>query len=130
MIGATAIRSSKLSAKGAKQDQHEQQPKIVVYSQLCLGAGLASLVVAMTYRRVKKEHPSRHGPSRRSVELTRGGTPAHITEHIARIGDPEYICLSIAENKLTVRRKMRPLATEEVTAAGSQSALPPSELVL
>lgn len=75
----------------------------MMFSQLCVGAGLASLVVAMAYRRAKKEHPARHGTSRRSVELTKGGTPAHITEHIARIGDPEYICLSIAENKLTVR---------------------------
>ncbi len=78
-------------------------------SQLGLG-GLVVFVVAMAYRRFRDEHqlPSPKAatmPSRRSVELTRGGTPAHILEHIARIGDPDYICLSIAENKLTVREK-------------------------
>lgn len=80
-------------------------------SQLGLG-GFVVFIVAMAYRRFREEQlpaattsgsSSRATPSRRSVELTRGGTPAHILEHIARVGDPDYICLSIAENKLTVR---------------------------
>ena len=80
----------------------ETPTAVVVASQLGLGA-FVLLVVAMTYRRLREEPPSRETPSRRSAELTRGGTPAHILEHIARISDPEYICLAIAENKLTVR---------------------------
>eukprot|EP00752_Nemacystus_decipiens_P004326 g3951.t1 len=79
----------------------ETPTAVVVASQLGLGA-IVLLVVAMTYRRVREETTSRETPSRRSIELTRGSTPAHIVEHIARIGDPEYICLAIAENKLTV----------------------------
>lgn len=73
-----------------------------VVSQMGLGAILL-MVVTMTYRKLREEPPSRETPSKRSVQLTRGGTPAHILEHIARISDPEYICLAIAENKLTVR---------------------------
>lgn len=73
-------------------------------SQLGLGV-LVVVVIGLTYRRLREEHhhlAARHKPSKRSAELTRGGTPAHILEHIARIDDPDYICLSIAENKLTV----------------------------
>lgn len=81
----------------------ETPTAIVVASQLGLGA-IVLLVMAMTYRRLREEPTSRETPSKRSVELTRGGTPAHILEHIARISDPEYICLAIAENKLTVSR--------------------------
>lgn len=79
-------------------------PSTTSSQQLGLGV-LVVVVLAMTYRRLREEHhlPPRHNkPSKRSAELTRGGTPAHILEHIARVGDPEYICLSIAENKLTV----------------------------
>ncbi|CAN0075967.1 unnamed protein product, partial [Scytosiphon promiscuus] len=129
-MGPSAVRSSQLLAKGTRggrneqqQQQQQQEPKIMMYSQLCLGAGLTSWVVAMAYRRVKKEHPARHGPSRRSLELTRGGTPAHITEHIARIGDPEYICLSIAENKLTVGpllEKLRELGAATAPSNGER----------
>lgn len=82
-----------------------ESPVTAVVSQLGLGA-IVLLVVAMTYRRLREEPPSRETPSKRSFELTRGGTPAHILEHIARISDPEYICLAIAENKLTVRSKL------------------------
>lgn len=74
-------------------------------SSLALGAGLTSLVAVLAYRIsvVERRHSSgARRSSKRSAELTRGGTPAHILEHIARIGDPDYICLSIAENKLTV----------------------------
>lgn len=73
-------------------------------SQLGLGVLVVVVIATMTYRRLREEQlsPARHKPSKRSAELTRGGTPAHILEHIARIGDPEYVCLSIAENKLTV----------------------------
>ena len=72
-------------------------------AQLCLGAGVASFILAMTVRRLRDEHLARHRPSKRSKELTKGGAPAHLLEHIARLSDPEYVCLSIAENKLTVR---------------------------
>ena len=72
-------------------------------AQLYLGAGVLSFVLAMTFRRWRDEHLARHKPSKRSKELTKHDTPSHILEHIARLSDPEYVCLSIAENKLTVR---------------------------
>lgn len=72
-------------------------------AQLCLCAGIASFVLAMTLRRVREEYRARHKVSSRSKELTRGGTPEHILEHIKRLTDEDYVCLAIAENKLTVR---------------------------
>ncbi|CAM9832325.1 unnamed protein product [Ectocarpus sp. 4 AP-2014] len=91
-------------------------------SSLALSAGLTSLVAMLAYRIgviERRRHPSgaRWRPSKRSAELTRGGTPAHILEHIARIGDPDYICLSIAENKLTVGPLLDKLREFSVTAA-------------
>lgn len=72
-------------------------------AQLCLCAGIASFVLAMTVRRMREEYRARHKVSSRSRELTRGGTPEHILEHIKREMDEDYVCLAIAENKLTVR---------------------------
>lgn len=75
-------------------------------AQLCLGAGITSFILALTIRRAREEYLARHKPSKRSKELTKGDTPVHLLEHIARLNDPEYVCLAIAENKLTVRAKL------------------------
>lgn len=75
-------------------------------AQLCLCAGIASFVLAMTVRRLRREYLARHRVSSRSRELTSGGTPEYILEHIKRLMDEDYVCLAIAENKLTVREEV------------------------
>lgn len=72
------------------------------FAQLCLGAGITTFLLAMTYRRLKEEEGLLHKPSKRSKALSGKATPVHILEHLKRLDDPDYVCLSIAENKLTV----------------------------
>lgn len=71
---------------------------------LISAGGFASVLIVIAIRSLytKRRH-RHHGPSSRSRELTRGGLRPHILEHIVRMSDPDYVCLSIAENKLTVR---------------------------
>ena len=79
-------------------------------AQLILGAGVASFAMALTFRKLRGgcQHRDKKGKaSLRSEQLTKGSTPEHIVEHIARLEDPDYVCLSIAENKLTVRSSTR-----------------------
>lgn len=71
-------------------------------AQLSLGVGLASFVLAMTFRRMRREHRDRHKVSSRGKELTASEFAPFVMEHFARNEDPDYICLAIAENRLTV----------------------------
>lgn len=71
-------------------------------AQVTLGVGIASFFLALTLRRLRREHKERHRCSARARALMGKEFPEHIRVHIARLGDPEYICLAIAENKLTV----------------------------
>lgn len=72
-------------------------------AQISMCVGIASFLLALTFRRVRREYRNRHRVSGRARALMGEQLPAHIAEHLARMGDPDYICLAIAENKLTVR---------------------------
>lgn len=76
-------------------------------AQVSLGLGIATFILAMTIKRIAKDHRERHRVSERARALMGKELPMHIMEHIARQTDPEYICLAIAENKLTVRGRKR-----------------------
>ncbi|CAN0364642.1 unnamed protein product, partial [Ascophyllum nodosum] len=95
-------------------------------AQLILGAGVASFAMALTFRKLRGgcQHRDKKGKaSLRSEQLTKGSTPEHIVEHIARLEDPDYVCLSIAENKLTVG----PLVEKLFELDGARLKSPPPQ---
>lgn len=71
-------------------------------AQVSLGAGLASFLVAVTIRRLRSERRDPHAVSSRGQDMAPPVTAPFIMEHIQRLHDPDYVCLAIAENKLTV----------------------------
>lgn len=71
-------------------------------AHLILGVGLASVLLALTIRRVRSKHRDRHAVSYRAQAMAPNLDLPFIIEHFARQNDPDYVCVSIAENKLTV----------------------------
>lgn len=71
-------------------------------AHLTLGVGLASVLLAVTIRRLRAKHRDKHAVSYRAKAMAPNLDLPFIIEHFARLNDPDYVCVSIAENKLTV----------------------------
>lgn len=75
-----------------------------IMAQITLSVGLASLLLAVTLRRLRAKHRENdHAVSCRAKAMAPNFNLPFVVEHFAHLHDPDYVCVSIAENKLTVR---------------------------
>ncbi|CAM9867262.1 unnamed protein product, partial [Discosporangium mesarthrocarpum] len=92
-------------------------------AHIILGFGAISFVLALARRRHVKEWNARFAVSSRARKLVSPKTPLHIAEHVARLVNPDYICLAISENKITVGPLLRKVA--EIRQRHANCVLPP-----